>query len=397
MTEEKKVPDLRFPGFTDPWEQRKLVEITSVAPFKPYLKEAFEEGKYEVIQQGDNPILGYADGEPFFDFEKVTLFGDHTLSLYKPKSPFFVATDGLKILYSDGMEGDFYYYLLEKYKPDSEGYKRHFSILKECGCCFPRNTSEQRKIGEFLSSLDTTITLHQRKVDDLKTMKKCLLQKMFPKEGENTPELRFPGFTDPWEQRKFGDVLETVTDYVAAGSFADLAKNVEYRDKPDYAQLVRTMDLKNGFTSSQEVFVDEKAFNYLYRVNLDKDCIILPNIGNCGEVYFVRPEALPYEHNVLGPNAIYVRSETNNNMFLSTLFQAKDFQTKLSLIVSPNGQTKFNKTELKQIELVLPNSETEQNKIGEFFFRLDNTITLHQRKVDDLKTMKKCLLQKMFI
>ena len=397
MTEKKKAPDLRFPGFTDPWEQRKLVEITSVAPFKPYLKEAFEEGKYEVIQQGDNPILGYADGEPFFDFEKVTLFGDHTLSLYKPKSPFFVATDGLKILYSDGMEGDFYYYLLEKYKPDSEGYKRHFSILKECGCCFPRNTSEQRKIGEFLSSLDTTITLHQRKVDDLKTMKKCLLQKMFPKEGENTPELRFPGFTDPWEQRKFGDVLETVTDYVAAGSFADLAKNVEYRDKPDYAQLVRTMDLKNGFTSSQEVFVDEKAFNYLYRVNLDKDCIILPNIGNCGEVYFVRPEALPYEHNVLGPNAIYVRSETNNNMFLSTLFQAKDFQTKLSLIVSPNGQTKFNKTELKQIELVLPNSETEQNKIGEFFFRLDNTITLHQRKVDDLKTMKKCLLQKMFI
>lgn len=216
-------------------------------------------------------------------------------------------------------------------------------------------------------------------------------------EEKKAPDLRFPGFTDPWEQRKFGDVLETVTDYVAAGSFADLAKNVEYRDKPDYAQLVRTMDLKNGFTSSQEVFVDEKAFNYLYRVNLDKDCIILPNIGNCGEVYFVRPEALPYEHNVLGPNAIYVRSETNNNMFLSTLFQAKDFQTKLSLIVSPNGQTKFNKTELKQIELVLPNSETEQNKIGEFFFRLDNTITLHQRKVDDLKTMKKCLLQKMFI
>ena len=185
-----------------------------------------------------------------------------------------------------------------------------------------------------------------------------------------------------WEQRKLGDVLETVTDYVAAGSFADLAKNVEYHDKPDYAQLVRTMDLKNGFTSSQEVFVDENAFNYLYRVNLDKECIILPNIGNCGEVYYVRPEALPYKHNVLGPNAILVRSETNSNLFLSTLFQAKDFQTKLSLIVSPNGQTKFNKTELKQIELLLPNSEKEQNKIGEYFANLDNLITLHHRKLN---------------
>ena len=196
------------------------------------------------------------------------------------------------------------------------------------------------------------------------------------------PKIRFKGFTDDWEQRKLGDVLETVTDYVAAGSFADLAKNVEYHDKPDYAQLVRTMDLKNGFTSSQEVFVDENAFNYLYRVNLDKECIILPNIGNCGEVYYVRPEALPYKHNVLGPNAILVRSETNSNLFLSTLFQAKDFQTKLSLIVSPNGQTKFNKTELKQIELLLPNSEKEQNKIGEYFANLDNLITLHHRKLN---------------
>ena len=191
-----------------------------------------------------------------------------------------------------------------------------------------------------------------------------------------------------WEQRKLGDVLETVTDYVAAGSFADLAKNVEYHDKPDYAQLVRTMDLKNGFTSSQEVFVDENAFNYLYRVNLDKECIILPNIGNCGEVYYVRPEALPYKHNVLGPNAILVRSETNSNLFLSTLFQAKDFQTKLSLIVSPNGQTKFNKTELKQIELLLPNSEKEQNKIGEYFANLDNLITLHQSKAESWKNKK---------
>ena len=210
------------------------------------------------------------------------------------------------------------------------------------------------------------------------------------------PAIRFQKFTDAWEQRKLGDVLETVTDYVAAGSFADLAKNVEYKDSPDYAQLVRTMDLKSGFTSTQEVYVDKNAFDYLYRVNMDKECIILPNIGNCGEVYYVKPENLPYKHNVLGPNAIFVRSETAANNFLSILFQAKDFQAKLKLIVSPNGQTKFNKTELKRIDLILPADVHEQEKIGEYFRTLDNLITLHQRKYDKLKNIKKSMLEKMF-
>ena len=224
-----------------------------------------------------------------------------------------------------------------------------------------------------------------------------MLEKMFPKNGSNVPEIRFKGFTDAWEQRKFGEVLETVTDYVAAGSFADLAKNVEYKDYPDYAQLIRTKDLKNGFTSTQEVYVNKNAFDYLYRVNMDKECIILPNIGNCGEVYYVKPESLPYEHNVLGPNAIFVRSETCANNFLSILFQAKDFQTKLKLIVSPNGQTKFNKTELKGIDLILPRDVYEQEKIGQYFSNLDRLITLHQRELEKLQNIKKAMLEKMFV
>lgn len=144
------------------WEQRELGKITTSAPFKPYLKETEPNGKYEVIQQGDNPIAGYANGNPFEDYEKITLFGDHTLSLYKAKSPFFVASDGLKILYSQNMYGDYYYYLLERYKPESEGYKRHFSILKECECFYSSNKEEQRQIGAYFKNLDKVITLHQR-------------------------------------------------------------------------------------------------------------------------------------------------------------------------------------------------------------------------------------------
>lgn len=261
---------------------------------------------------------------------------------------------------------------------------------------YPPSTVEQQKIASLFTELDTLIQSAQKELDGYRELKQGMLQKMFPKKGEKVPEIRFPEFTDDWEQRKFGEVLETVTDYVAAGSFADLAKNVEYKDYPDYAQLIRTMDLKNGFTSAQEVYVNKNAFDYLHRVNMDKECIILPNIGNCGEVYYVKPESLPYKHNVLGPNAIFVRSETCANNFLSILFQAKDFQTKLKLIVSPNGQTKFNKTELKGIDLILPSNVYEQEKIGQYFENLDNLIILQQKELDGYKELKKGLLQQMF-
>ena len=157
------VPEVRFPGFTDAWEQRKLGQIIEVKPFKPYIAEANNTGKYPVIQQGDKPLLGYSDkNEPFRDYKSVTLFGDHTLSLFKPLEPFFVATDGIKIL-SSAMYGLFFYYLLDRYKPHSEGYKRHFSILKEQDCWIT-SQNEQEKIGNFFFGIDQAITLHQREL-----------------------------------------------------------------------------------------------------------------------------------------------------------------------------------------------------------------------------------------
>ena len=261
----------------------------------------------------------------------------------------------------------------------------------------PQDIEEQKKIGEYFLNLDHLITLNQQKITLLTKLKKAMLEKMFPKKGSVIPEIRFNGFANAWEQRKLGEEFETVTDYVAAGSFADLAENVVYRDTPNYAQLVRTTDLKNGFHSGSNVYVDKKAFDFLYRVNLDKECIILPNIGNCGEVYLVIPDDLPYKHNVLGPNAILIRSDTSDNVFLSILLQGKDFQEKLSLIISPNGQTKFNKTELKQISLNMPKQSDEQHQLGAYFSQLDRLITLHRSKIDKIKNMKKAMLDQMFI
>jgi len=189
-------------------------------------------------------------------------------------------------------------------------------------------------------------------------------------------------------------VLDTITDYVAAGSFADIAAHVQYQSE-GYAQLVRTVDLKNHFTSKEEIFVSEEAFNYLWRVNLDKECIVLPNVGNCGEVYYVTPSILPYEHNALAPNAIVVRSEEWNNRFIAYLMESKGFQEQLKLIVSPSGQTKFNKTEFKRLILSLPCLE-EQQKIADFLSSVDEVISTSEQEVANLETQKRAVMKKIF-
>ena len=159
------------------------------------------------------------------------------------------------------------------------------------------------------------------------------------------------------------EVFDVFTDFVAAGSFADAAKNVTYFSEPEYAQLVRTMDIKSNFSKGIPVYVDKKAFNFLWRVNFDEDCIVLPNIGaNCGEVYYVKPSDLPYERNVLGPNAIMIKKCKYNIRFYYYVFGTSEFQKKLKKIISPGGQTKFNKTELKKILVPVPKIE-KQNEI----------------------------------
>ena len=159
---------------------------------------------------------------------------------------------------------------------------------------------------------------------------------------------------DGVEWKTFSEVFETITDYTAAGSFKNIADNVQYLKVPDYAMLIRTTDLKSNFIKGGFIYVSESAFNYLWRVNMDKECIVMPNVGNCGEIYYVQPKDLPYEHCALAPNAILVRSNTQNNRYLSYCLQVEDFQRQLKKITSPVGQSKFNKTELKKLVIPVP-------------------------------------------
>ena len=173
----QNVPKWRFQGFTGAWEQRKLGDILQTLPFKAYLKSPEQDGRYEIIQQGSDPIIGYANGEPCRDYKNTVIFGDHTLSLYKPKKPFFVATDGVRIVKgSEKMDGNYLLPLLERNKPQSEGYKRYYSILADIDVFFTENHEEQSKIGEYFSELDNLITLHQRKKETIINQRKILQQ-----------------------------------------------------------------------------------------------------------------------------------------------------------------------------------------------------------------------------
>ena len=253
------------------------------------------------------------------------------------------------------------------------------SAMQDTDIIYPKSKEEQTEIGNYFDVLDHLITLHQRKCEETKKLKKYMLQKMFPQNGQTVPEIRFAGFTDAWEQRKLEDIMDTVTDYVAAGSFEDIRNNVTYLNEPGYAQLVRTVDLKKKFTNNDSIYVDESAFKYLWRVNLNKECIVLPNIGaNIGEVYFVEPSSLPYDNNVLGPNAILLKAN-EDTYFAFTALNNLTFQKQLFENVGSSGQPKFNKTELKSIQLYMPQNE-EQVKIGQYFRNLDHLITLHHRK-----------------
>ena len=168
-------------------------------------------------------------------------------------------------------------------------------------------------------------------------------------------------------------VFDTITDYTAAGSFADIAKNVKYNIQEDFAMLVRTTDLKSNFQKGNFVYVDEHAYKYLWRVQLNETSLVLPNIGNCGEVYYINPLILPYKNNVLGPNAILVKSKMQNMKYLFYILRTDFYLNQLSKIISPVGQTKFNKTEFKDILLPIP-SLKKQQKIVEILDNFDKLV-----------------------
>ena len=349
-------------------EYKKLEELLDYEqPTKYIVKSTKYDDNYNipVLTAGQSFILGYTNEENgIYKASKdnpVIIFDDFTTGFHWVDFDFKVKSSAMKMLKPKNNEIKFkyIYYAMSTLNFIPGSHARHWiSIYSQLTVPVPPLEVQD----EIVRILDDFTLLSAELSAELKARKKqydYYVEKLFDDLDAEIVSI--------------GEACEIVTDYVAAGSFADIAKNVKYLNQPDYAQLVRTVDIKNKFKKSDFIYVDEKAFNYLWRVNINEECVILPNIGNCGEVYFVTPNDLIYENNVLGPNAILLKSKINSNKYLSYVFKTRDFQKQLRKIISPTGQTKFNKTELKKIKIKLPSVEI-QKEIADKIESLDKII-----------------------
>ena len=256
--------------------------------------------------------------------------------------------------------------------------KRHFTILKNQDVWFTENMEEQQKIGSFFKQLDNTIALHQRKLDLLKEQKKGYLQKMFPKNGAKVPELRFAGFADDWEERKSKDIF----------------KPKIRKGEPDLPVLSVTQ-------TSGVVYRDEVGIDIKYDISTLKNYkVIEPNDFVISLRSFQGGFELSDKLGITSPAyTIFVPKspEEQNNLFWRIQFKRFQFIQSLKTVtfgIRDGKSISFN--EFGDLKIKFPSNILEQQKIGAFFKKLDDTIALHQRKLDLLKEQKKGFLQKMF-
>ena len=245
--------------------------------------------------------------------------------------------------------------------------------------------AEQQKIGAYFSQLDNLITLHQRKCDALQKFKKSMLQKMFPQNGESVPEIRFAGFTDAWEQRE----LRTAATFSKGSSYS---KNDLKENGTPIILYGRLYTKYETVISEVDTFVDVQP-NSVYSTGHE---VIVPASGETAEdisrASFVAKSGI-----LLGGDLnIIVPDDYINPVFLALTISNGNQQKELSKRAQGKSVVHIHNSDLENVVLLYPKYE-EQEKIGEYFSKLDSLITLHQRKLETLQKMKKSLLQKMFV
>ena len=353
-------PNIRFKGFTDDWEQRKLGDIIKVCNGKDY--KHLEIGKIPVYGTGGY-MLSVSEALSYKD-DSIGIGRKGTIDRpYILKAPFWTVdtlfycipkqNNDLKFIFSVFQNIDW------KSMDESTGVPSlSKAAINKVNILTP-NILEQVKIGTYFSTLDHLITLHQRKCDETKKLKKFMLQKMFPKNGEKNPEIRFAGFTDAWEQRKLGDIIKVCNgkDY----------KHLEIGKIPVYG------------TGGYMLSVSE-ALSY-------KDDSI--GIGRKGTID--RPYILKAPFWTVDTLFYCIPKQNNDLKFIFSVFQNIDWKS----MDESTGVPSLSKAAINKVNILTPNI-LEQVKIGTYFSTLDHLITLHQRKCDKLKLIKKFMLQNMF-
>ena len=369
MQDNEKKPALRFKGFTDPWEQRKLGDLCVEFRSGEFISasDITETGEYPVF--GGNGLRGFTDrfnhdGEYTLIGRQGALCGNVNFAVGKS----YFTEHAIAVRADKKNQTRFLYYLfstmdLGQYSGQSAQPGLAVGNLVELKSTLP-DKQEQEKISGVLTALDTLITLHQRKYEKLVNIKKSMLDKMFPKNGASVPEIRFKGFTDPWEQRKLGDLC------------------VEFRS----GEFISASDITE--TGEYPVFGGNGLRGFTDRFNHDGEYTLIGRQGAlCGNVNFAVGKSYFTEH------AIAVRADKKNQTrFLYYLFSTMDLGQYSGQSAQP-GLAVGNLVELKS---TLPDKQ-EQEKISGVLTALDTLITLHQRKLEKLQNIKKSCLEKMFV
>ncbi|CUB24660.1 EcoKI restriction-modification system protein HsdS [Bacillus subtilis] len=410
--ENKRVPEVRFEGFSGDWEERKVKDFSEETfgggTPKTSIKE-YWSGEIPWIQSSDlqeHQVSGvFAKKKitekglqnsatkliPKNSIAIVTRVGVGKIALIQfeyATSQDFLSLSNLKVNEWFGVYSLYNQLQKELHNVQGtsiKGITKNELLDKRIN--IPINLEEQTKIGNFFKQLDDTIALHQQELTTLKQTKQGFLQKMFPKEGESVPEVRFPGFSGEWGQHKLGDIGQTFT-------------GLSGKSKGDFghgsAEFVTYMNVFSNIISdislTENVEIDSKQNELKY-----------------GDVLFTTSSETPQE---VGMSSVWLDNRKNvylnsfcfgyrptvniNYLFLAYLLRSNVVRKQIMLLAQGISRYNISKSKVMELVVLLPDIK-EQTKIGNFFKQLDDTIALHQRELDALQETKKAFLQKMFV
>ena len=407
--EKRRVPKLRFPGFTEDWEQRKLGEFTNqintfVNPEDaklPLWSLTAEAGLIEKTDRYERDFL-VKKKDQFKRIENNTLVYNPmnitigSIDIYTGLYPIAVSGYYVSIVYDKNIDTDFLKEVLllpsslKMYKNYATGslierQRVQYPTFSKLQLLFP-NPDEQRAIGQLFKSLNLNITLHQRKLEHLNLKKKALLQKLFPKDGERYPELRFPGFTDAWEQCKLNEFL----------SVSNLKNTEDKYNKKDVLSVSGDYGIVNQIEFQGRSFAGVSVSNY--------------GVVETGDIVYTKSPLKLNPYGIIKTNrinngivstlyAIYKTKENCDSKFIEHYFNLDSRLNKyLKPLVNKGAKNDMKVSSENALigEVCFPHI-TEQKLIADFLDWLDVYITLHQRKLEDLQLQKKALLQQMFV
>jgi len=361
-------PQIRFAGFTDAWERREVKELCSISTGKSNTQDKIDDGIYPFYVR--SPIIEKSN-KYLYDEEAVITVGDGvgTGKVFHYVNGKYDLHQRCYRMYSfsDELNAKYFYHTFSLLF-----YKRVMAMTAKTSVDSVRlemisdmeiptpSIDEQDKIGTFFSNLDSLITLQQRKCDTLQKFKKSMLQKMFPQNGESVPEIRFAGFTDAWEQRKLGDIVDVCSgrDY----------KHLDEGDIPVYGTGGYMLSVSEALSDSED------AIGIGRKGTIDNPYILKAPFWTVDTLFYCVPK------------------KNNDLDFVYGIYQNINWKS----MDESTGVPSLSKTAINKVDVTTP-TLAEQNKIGDYFSNLDHLITLHQRKLETLQKMKKSLLQKMFV